>query len=213
MTRLILVRHGRSQANEQRIFANHENTYPLTEAGETQAEIAAARLSRYPVDRVYSSPILRAMQTARPIARAHGLRVYKASALVEYSVGIYEGQPYAAGIEQKWALEAEWVKGRSRDQSLPGGETFLDIYQRYVPFVRGLVDNPDNANKVIVLVGHGSISQLMIPQIASNVSYDFIKSHPLYNTSIVILDSQPDGWLRCTQWLHDPDNAHSGEPV
>ncbi len=213
MIRLILIRHGRSLANENRIFANISQSYPLTEQGELQAELAAARLSRFKVHRIYSSPIIRAMQTARIIADKLGLRVYRAPALVEYNVGIYEGQPYESGIEKKWELEAAWMRGEQRHVSLPDGETFNDIYRRYVPFIHRLIRNPRNKDKTLVLVGHGSTTQLMLPQVAGNLTYEFIMAHPLYNTAMVFLQTEPDGSLRCTQWINDPENAAGGTAV
>ena len=59
MTTLILVRHGQSVANLERIFAGHTDI-PLTELGLLQAERTAAYLEEYPIDCIYSSDLLRA---------------------------------------------------------------------------------------------------------------------------------------------------------
>ncbi|HMN12166.1 MAG TPA: histidine phosphatase family protein, partial [Bellilinea sp.] len=114
------------------------------------------------------------------------------------------------GMELKWELEAAWMAGERRAEGMPGGENFNDIYARYVPFIRKLVDSPRNDGKTLLLSGHGSATQLMLPQIASNVTYEFIQAHPLYNTSLVFLEKQADGTLQCTQYINDPDNAASG---
>jgi broad specificity phosphatase PhoE len=58
----------------------------LTERGREQAERLAAWLALEPVDVVLSSPQRRALETARPIARAHGLEVQVVHGLVEYDV-------------------------------------------------------------------------------------------------------------------------------
>ena len=71
-TILIFVRHGYSLANEQNIFAGITDV-PLTEVGKEQARLTAHYLSRYAIDKLYSSDLQRAMQTAQPIAEQTGL--------------------------------------------------------------------------------------------------------------------------------------------
>jgi len=60
MTTIYLMRHGQSQANIERIFANSNEGFPLTKEGIRQAEMAARYLRLKNISRIYSSPILRA---------------------------------------------------------------------------------------------------------------------------------------------------------
>src|SRR5918912_1957565 len=89
-TRILLVRHGQSQGNAERRFGGHSPT-PLSELGFRQAEATARALAVENVTAIYSSDLLRAVQTAEPLARAAGLRVEETDAFRERSVGLMEG--------------------------------------------------------------------------------------------------------------------------
>jgi broad specificity phosphatase PhoE len=63
--RLYFVRHGQSVANVQMVISNRDLFHPLTELGRQQAEALAQSLAEVPVAALYSSPIVRAAQTAQ----------------------------------------------------------------------------------------------------------------------------------------------------
>jgi broad specificity phosphatase PhoE len=93
MTKMIFVRHGQSLANLERVFAGNTDT-PLTELGRRQAECTAELLREYPIDAIYASDLSRAMQTAEPTARMHGLTVIPDEQLREIYAGDWENVPY-----------------------------------------------------------------------------------------------------------------------
>ncbi len=66
---IYFVRHGESQANLDEVFAGSGDDSPLTELGRQQAKSAAADLEGVKVDRIISSPLSRAKDTAGIIAR------------------------------------------------------------------------------------------------------------------------------------------------
>ena len=69
MTRIIFIRHGQSLANEQSRFAGHTNV-PLTELGKAQAERAAEYIVKHEkIDKIYSSDLMRAHDTALPVSK------------------------------------------------------------------------------------------------------------------------------------------------
>src|ERR687885_79383 len=89
-TRILLVRHGQSQGNAERRFGGHSPT-PLSELGFRQAEAMARALAAEGVTAIYSSALLRALQTAEPLARATRLEVRATAAFRERNVGLMEG--------------------------------------------------------------------------------------------------------------------------
>ncbi len=93
MTTLIFVRHGQSEANLARVFAGHTDI-PLTEQGHRQAENTARFLADYPISKIYSSDLTRAMQTAEPTAHMHHLSIIPDECLREIYAGEWEGQRY-----------------------------------------------------------------------------------------------------------------------
>ena len=79
---LFLVRHGETKANEEGVEAGPLR-YPLAKKGLKDAEFIAKTLSRIEVSAVYSSPIFRAVETAKILARPHSLKVKTLEELTE----------------------------------------------------------------------------------------------------------------------------------
>jgi probable phosphoglycerate mutase len=127
-TRVLLVRHGQSQGNAERRFGGHSPT-PLSGLGRRQAEATARALSAAGVTAIYSSDLLRAVQTAEPLARATGLEITKTAALRERSVGLMEGLTFeeaAAAHPEEYAA----LLRRDFEHVLAGGESYRQLLDR-----------------------------------------------------------------------------------
>lgn len=94
---LMFVRHGHSEVNVAGVFANRGEGYPLSDTGRAQAAELADRLGDLQVDRVYSSPLLRARQTADVIAARTGAPVTVTAALTECDMGELEAPAIRRG--------------------------------------------------------------------------------------------------------------------
>lgn len=90
VTRLYLVRHGQSAGNAEGRFGGHGPT-PLSELGRQQAELTAQALCKEKITHVYSSDLLRAVQTAEPLAKLLGINVNPSADFRERHVGVLEG--------------------------------------------------------------------------------------------------------------------------
>ena len=77
MTTIILVRHAESDANGSGFFAGQLDI-PLSDRGREQARRTANYMAKtYQVDKIYSSDLSRAYDTAKPIAEMFGLEIEK----------------------------------------------------------------------------------------------------------------------------------------
>src|ERR1700742_465539 len=101
MGKLILVRHGESAGNRDRIFAVSPHDLPLTELGYAQAN-GAARLiaARFHPRRVVSSEMLRASETARVIAGALVFPLRRDPVLHERETAAHRGRPYDSFLSE-----------------------------------------------------------------------------------------------------------------
>jgi broad specificity phosphatase PhoE len=108
MTRILLARHGETDWNVERRWQGQSDT-PLNDTGRAQARALAQELADEPIDAVYSSDLMRAHETARVVAEAHGLDVVAIRDLRERSFGSVEGlttdeiQARHPGIELPWS--------------------------------------------------------------------------------------------------------------
>ena len=72
MTEIMLIRHGETEWNRTGRFQGHSDI-PLTENGILQAQALSRNLIMDHVDKIYASDLVRAMETARPLANRFGL--------------------------------------------------------------------------------------------------------------------------------------------
>ena len=127
-TRVLLVRHGQSKGNAERRFGGHTAT-PLSDFGRAQAEAAARALASEGITAIYSSDLLRAAQTAEPLARATGLAVTLSAEFRERSVGVMEGLTFeeaAVAHPEEYAA----LLRRDFDRVLAGGESYRQVLGR-----------------------------------------------------------------------------------
>ncbi len=127
-TRILLIRHGQSQGNAERRFGGHTAT-PLSELGHRQAEATAQALAGEGVTAIYASDLLRAVQTAAPLARETGLPVTQTNAFRERSVGQMEGLTFIEAAEQ-YPVEYAALLRRDFEHVLHGGESYRQLLDR-----------------------------------------------------------------------------------
>lgn len=136
MKTIYFIRHAQSEANLKDILASRQD-YPLTDKGRADAEAIAAEFKAIAeLDRIVCSPLLRAQQTAEPIARAFGLDVETDERIIEQELGIFSGMTYAE-LEDR----PDYMHERSKRWNwVPdgGGESYEMIAQRLEPFFQSL---------------------------------------------------------------------------
>jgi len=90
MTAIILARHGETEWNVAEVFRGRIDI-ELNETGMKQAELLAEYLSNVEIDAIYSSPLKRALKTAKVIASYHKLNVEIVPGLIDFDYGKWQG--------------------------------------------------------------------------------------------------------------------------
>ncbi len=197
------VRHGESEANILREISNRGLKHGLTEKGKDQAATLAGNLRDANVRRIYSSPLLRAIQTAEILSCTLGVPYETTDALREFDCGIAEGKADAESWALWRAIVHEWLDLNHYDARIEGGESFEDMRCRFVPFVDELVKRYRNDDGSIMLIGHGGLFLCMLPLVIKNIDTAFIAEHPLHNTSYIRAEPTDNG-LRGAEWSGTP---------
>lgn len=159
MPTVLLVRHGRTTANADRILAGRAAGVRLDAVGRDQVARAAGRLAAVPLAAVVSSPLERCRQTARAIlARQEAppaLRIERA--LTECDYGQWQGRPLAElAREPLWSL----VQSQPSAAAFPGGESMAFMQARSVAAIRrhdAAIAAEHGPSAVWVAVSHGDI--------------------------------------------------------
>ena len=107
MTTLVLIRHGQTAWNTAGRFRGRADI-GLDETGFKQVEALNAYLKDVPFESVYSSPLKRVMQTAAPMAQAHGLEVTTAPELTDLDYGMWQGMKHSEAARLYPELYALW---------------------------------------------------------------------------------------------------------
>jgi len=197
--KLYFLRHGESTANLRKEFSNDHSKHPLTGKGAIQARAAARDMQGLPIDRIYTSPVLRAVQTARILSDELKAPLEITEALREWSVGIYEGTTDPLGWELHRQVQEYWFERHYYESKIPGGESFYQIQERFVPFISKLMQGSNGSQGNIVLVGHGGLYKAMLPVILNNVDHDFAQRYGLPYAAMVVAELRPNG-LYCLSW-------------
>jgi broad specificity phosphatase PhoE len=184
------VRHGETEWNAARRVQGHTNS-ALSDRGRRQAEAVAARLSRYPVQAIYSSDLYRALDTAAPIAAALGLTVQSSPELREKSYGRWEGlteSEIKAADPEGWR---HYHVERQLDYAVPGGETWNEVQKRIVTVLHRLLRDYPKPDDSVLIVGHGgSLRPLILDALQAPLTT--LLRLRLNNASLSALEYQPE---------------------
>jgi broad specificity phosphatase PhoE len=153
--RLILVRHGETEWNRQRRVQGLSNL-ALNETGKKQAIALARALSNKKVDAIYSSPLRRAQETARAIARFHKVGVKVIDGLKELDVGEVDGMTYEDMKIYHGEFFTRWMTDFTSVR-LPGGGFIPELRDQCCTAIQDIVKNErkvENDDRVAIVVTH-----------------------------------------------------------
>jgi len=158
MTSIYLIRHGETAWNKEEIFRGRADV-PLNEIGFREAELIGEYLKGMDIHVIYSSPLLRAKETARRIAQVFNLKVQPLVGITDMSFGKWEGRPlkevqiYDREIYRQWREKPHLVR-------LPGGESLDEVRVRAMAALEEVIQYHKGMN--LVLVSHRVINKVVI---------------------------------------------------
>lgn len=149
--KLLLVRHGQTEANINQLWHGSTDT-PLTELGAQQAERLGAYFHNYlpEIHAIYSSPLQRARITAQHIAAASGRDLRIDPRLMEFGAGELEGKRFTEMDGEDGFVRRMMADPHHR---APGGESRHEVTQRFVTAVEEFRRHHPGEN--LVVVSHG----------------------------------------------------------
>lgn len=154
MTTLIIVRHGQSMANLEDKFAGQIYNPPLSPLGHRQAERTAEYIvSNYKIDKVYSSDLKRAFQTAEYIADKLGTEIITEPGMREVFAGKWEGMKFS-DIDIEYGEEFRLWKTDIGIAGCLGGEHVSELADRVLSAITKIAEANDE--KTVVVATHAT---------------------------------------------------------
>lgn len=185
-TEVVLVRHGSVTFSGDGLAGGGEDP-PLTPAGHTQAHAVAGLLEHEPVHALFTSPLLRARETATPIADAIGLHPVVVDQLREVALGAWEGQ-----LSRRLAQGGPLAKRLFIDERwdvIPGAEP-AGRFEARVRRSLAEVVTAAGPDAVAVAVVHGGVIAEACRQVTGSRGFAFLGAE---NGSISRLIHRTDG--------------------
>lgn len=152
--KLLIIRHGESEADILKVCEGWAD-FSLTPRGHKQAEAMSKYVSKhYHVDKIYTSSLKRACQTAQYLEKLIGIRAIKTDKLKEFNNGLRAGLPYDEAYKKYPKVELPIHASRY------GQESKLNFRMRIESILSEILSQ-NSGDKTIVIVSHGgAITQL-----------------------------------------------------
>lgn len=186
MTRLHLVRHGQTDWNLEGRWQGQADV-PLNDHGRQQAQQSAEKLRSIPLAAIYTSDLIRAVDTARAITRVNPAPLVFEPRLRE----IHQGEWQGLLVDEIQARYADAYHRRRLDplkMAAPGGETTQQVRQRAVAAVRDLAAKYPQGD--VAVVSHGFTLAVLLTHF-NHIPFEKVWDQVPHNGEIIVLEVEP----------------------
>lgn len=149
--KLYLVRHGETECNKAGVYCGWMES-PLIERGRKQAEKQADFFENMKIEKIFSSDLSRAVETAGIIGERKKIPVIQWPCFREISFGEWEGKTYLEAQKANPVLYEAWCRDW-KNTKMPGGECFLTFYERVKKGLKEVL----NEKKDSLIVAHSGV--------------------------------------------------------
>lgn len=188
MTKIYLIRHCEAMGNVLRIFQGSTDL-DISELGRVQLKYLEERFNGIPLDRIYSSPLMRAVKTAEAVKGIKNVEVETHEGLIELHGGVVEGRPFAEAFNSIEGLADTW-DNHPEDFAPEGGEAMRDAYERIWNTVTEIVH--ENKGKAIALSTHGGVSRCLLCRLLKGDIKQLKEVNWCENTAVSLIEFDDD---------------------
>ena len=187
MADLLLVRHGAFDGLG-RMLTNERPGPGLNAAGRAQIQALAGRLTRRPVNAIYSSPLRRAVETAEILARVLSLPVQLDDDLREVDFGVWSGRAIEALADDPRWQAFNTARGVT---AAPGGELMLQVQTRALLCLRRLTER--HPRQPVLAVTHADVIRGVVSHCLMSSAEALTRLHvaPASITELRLSDAVP----------------------
>ena len=147
--RIYLVRHGETEWNRNHRFQGRNNQ-PLNKKGQEQARALALALKEVPITVIYSSPLVRAMETAGFVKDLHPtIPIIEERGLIEMELGDLDGMEAKTWAAQYPDMLKLWQEAPASVR-MPGGENLQEVQQRAIEAIERITKKTVPGNTVLL---------------------------------------------------------------
>ena len=205
---VLLTRHGHTDKSEPEQYLGQRVPAVLTDRGQRDAVALAERLEGVPIERIISSPLGRAVETAHILAARMEARVETDDRLTELDYGAWEGLTVEE-INGRFPGEFELYDDNPAVYRVGGGESGLAVASRLHDFVEDLLEWSERKRtpRTCLVVGHSSVNRILLADVMGVPLSDYRRrfEQDWANLTVLRWESPPAGPLL----LLSNDQSHS----
>lgn len=188
--RLYLIRHGETDWNTQKRLQGSADI-PLNRNGRELAKLTAEGIKDIGFDLIYTSPLIRAKETAEIICGERNIPILVDDRLQEIYFGGYEGCRFDRNdIENMDPGVLAFFDEPAHYVPIGGGESLEALCERTTEFLHEVMANQDYKDKTILISGHGTVVKGLLSSFTITDLKDFWKGGFHKNCAITIIDVQ-----------------------
>ncbi len=177
--RILIIRHAKTEENAKGLAIGKKDS-PLSAGGKREARSLARLLKKEGIVEIFSSPALRARETAWEISKETGAKVRVESALREFDFGELEGKSYEEFPKKH--IGKLFVHPADADYSGHGGESYSELYSRLGSLAKKL-EKRKKEDVTVALVTHLVTGRTLISRILG-ISPELSRAFWIDNSSV-----------------------------
>lgn len=179
-----MVRHCEAIGNQRRLFQGSSD-FDISETGAKQLEFLTKRFKNIQLDKVYTSPLIRARKTALAVIGEKELEPLDCEGLKELDGGIVEGKPFIETFNSIPGLADTW-DNHPEDFAPEGGETMRSAYERIWKTVTKIAK--ENSGKTVACATHGGVTRCLLCRLIKG-DISLLKEMPWSeNTAVTLIE-------------------------
>lgn len=190
---LYIVRHGTTSWNEQKKLQGSADIQ-LNEEGRKVAALTGEALKNVSFDKIYTSPLQRASQTARLICKERSIPIVEDYRLRELDFGAYEGENAVKLQHDQSKAFRFFFSEPEKYRSLGGGEELENLCARAREFLVQEIEPRKSKFKRVMIVGHGALNKALLCHIQNHGIRDFWSGGLQSNCGVMIVRYDENGY-------------------
>lgn len=168
---IYIIRHGKTDWNKRHKLQGRTDI-PLCDEGRIMASDAAKEYADMHFDVCYSSPLIRAKETAEILLKGRDIPIITDVRLIEMGFGVFEGSENTFEKEN-CPMNVFFKNPEDYVTPVEGGESLDELYQRTGSFLEEIAIPLHRSGKDVLIVGHGAMNSCIISQMKGLPRKDF----------------------------------------
>jgi len=158
MVKIILIRHGETDWNKEQIFRGRIDV-ALNEVGLAQARSVQATLKDVQISAIYSSPLSRALETARVVGEGRNCEVKIEEGFIDINFGRWQGISHQKVKEEYKELYEMWLN-KPQMVTFPEGESLEEVQRRSMKALEKVIKK--HPEETLAIISHRVLNKVLL---------------------------------------------------